>query len=81
MRAATALLLVLAVVSAATAASTNIARVDDYIDAPRALFGRTLGEPSENSGRRRVGGPAATARSWRGRASRSHCLRPVASPA
>ena len=54
MRAATALLLVLAVVSAATAASTDIARVDDYIDAPRALFGRTLGELE-----RKLGPPAS----------------------
>jgi hypothetical protein len=50
MRPAVVLLLVLVVASAATAASTDIARVDDYIDAPRALFGRTLAELEQKLG-------------------------------
>jgi hypothetical protein len=54
MRPAVVLLLVLVVASAATAASTDIARVDDYIDAPRALFGRTLAELE-----RKLGAPAS----------------------
>ena len=43
MRAVAALVLTLVVVPAA-AAPTDIARVDEYIDAPRALFGRTLAD-------------------------------------
>jgi hypothetical protein len=60
MRALAGLLFVLVVVSAAMAASTNIARVDDYIDAPRALFGRT---PAELE---RTLGPPASRRSHAG---------------
>jgi hypothetical protein len=45
MRAAAGLFVVLLVVPIpAPAAPTDIARVDDYIDAPRALFGRTLAD-------------------------------------
>jgi hypothetical protein len=60
---------------------TDIARVDEYIDAPRALFGRTRAEVE-----RRLGSPAQTrargrARSSRIRASRSPCRRPRAWPA
>lgn len=54
MRAAVVLLLVLALASTARAGSTDIARVDDYIDAPRVLFGRTLAELE-----RRLGAPAS----------------------
>jgi hypothetical protein len=54
MRAVIVLLFVLSVASAATAAATDIARVDDYIDAPRALFGRTGGELE-----RTLGAPAS----------------------
>ena len=62
MRAAAVLLLVLALASAVRAASTDIARVDDYIDAPRALFGRTLAEVEQKLGApasRRRGGAGA----------------------
>src|SRR5438876_12366768 len=46
MRAALLLSLALLVIpgAAVAAAPTDIARVDDYIDAPRALFGRTRAE-------------------------------------
>jgi hypothetical protein len=48
-------LLLLAVVPVpALAGSTNIPRVDDYIDAPRALFGRTRAELE-----RRLGAPTS----------------------
>src|SRR3989442_13271080 len=51
-----ALLLTLALLvspgAGAAAGPTDIARVDDYIDAPRALFGRTRAELE-----RRLGGP------------------------
>jgi hypothetical protein len=54
-RASAALLLVLLVAAPATAAGpTDIARVDDYIDAPRALFGRTRAELE-----RRLGAPVS----------------------
>jgi len=54
MRAALLLTLVLLVMPGAAAAvgPTDIARVDDYIDAPRALFGRTRAELE-----RRLGAP------------------------
>jgi hypothetical protein len=44
MRAPLLLSLLLLVTSRAAAGPTDIARVDDYIDAPRALFGRTRAE-------------------------------------
>ncbi len=45
MRAAAMSLLLLVVVGPAAAAGpTDIARVDEFIDAPRALFGRTRAE-------------------------------------
>jgi hypothetical protein len=54
MRARAVVLLLLAVwTRAAAAGPTDIARVDDYIDAPRALFGRTRAELE-----RRLGAPA-----------------------
>lgn len=55
MRALAIGLLLLAVVPLpALAGSTDIPRVDDYIDAPRALFGRTRAELE-----RRLGAPAS----------------------
>jgi hypothetical protein len=51
MRGAVLLLaLLLAAAGPAAAGRTEIARVDDYIDAPRALFGRTRGELEERLG-------------------------------
>src|SRR2546425_3410738 len=52
MRAALLLSLALLVIpgAAVAAAPTDIARVDDYIDAPRALFGRTRAEPERRLG-------------------------------
>src|SRR3989475_5438956 len=53
MRASVAMLLMLLVAPPPAAAGpTDIARVDDYIDAPRALFGRTRAELE-----RRLGAP------------------------
>src|SRR3989442_12997725 len=54
MRVALLLTLALLVIPGAGAAAgpTDIARVDDYIDAPRALFGRTRAELE-----RRLGAP------------------------
>src|SRR5258708_34836815 len=43
-RAAMSLLLLVVVGPAAAAGPTDIARVDEFIDAPRALFGRTRAE-------------------------------------
>src|SRR5438067_12912234 len=69
MRAAAVTLLLLVVSGAAAAAGrTDIARVDEYIDAPRALFGRTRAELERRLGapageRRRTGGVAL---SWPG---------------
>lgn len=56
MRAGLAALLVLVALGApvAGAGPTDIARVDEYIDAPRALFGRTRAELED-----RLGPPAA----------------------
>lgn len=68
MRALVTVLLWLVVAGSAAAGPTDIARVDEYIDAPRALFGRTradlerrLGPPSGE--RARAGGVAL---SWPG---------------
>src|SRR5213594_2193106 len=55
MRASVAMLLMLLVAPPPAAAGpTDIARVDDYIDAPRALFGRTRAELE-----RRLGAPVS----------------------
>src|SRR2546425_2284277 len=56
MRVALLLTLALLVIPGAGAAAgpTDIARVDDYIDAPRALFGRTRAELE-----RRLGAPVS----------------------
>src|SRR5881397_3397649 len=62
MRASVAMLLMLLVAPPPAAAGpTDIARVDDYIDAPRALFGRTRAELE-----RRLGAPESVALSWPG---------------
>src|SRR3977135_2322340 len=51
MRAAAVTLLLLGVFGAAAAAGpTDIARVDEFIDAPRALFGRTRAERERTLG-------------------------------
>jgi len=55
MRAAVVAVLLLAALAAPSAAGpTDIARVDEYIDAPRALFGRTRAEIES-----RLGAPAS----------------------
>lgn len=69
MRAAVVAMVLLAVLaSPAAAGPTDIARVDEYIDAPRALFGRTRAEIESRLGaptdvRRRAG---AVLLSWPG---------------
>src|SRR5437588_5554918 len=65
---ATALVLLALVGGSQAAGRTDIARVDEYIDAPRALFGRTRAELERRLGapageRRRTGGVAL---SWPG---------------